>query len=147
MLVAFYKSKERLFNRAVAWWTNGEYSHVEVVLERSDSGRYLCGSSSHMDGGVRLKEIDVYDGHWDILEVDFDQDAVRSWFVRNQGVKYDILGLLGFVGRRGTQDAEKQFCSEAVGSSLGLKEPWRFDPNTLARVLEFIGGEWQTKPQ
>ena len=61
MQVAFYKGTRSglsgLFNRLVRWWTRGPYSHCEVVFtdEPSKDGGVLCGSSSKLDGGVRLK--------------------------------------------------------------------------------------------
>ena len=135
MKVAFYKSKKRLFNRLVSWWTNGPYSHVELVLETMVCG-YVCASASNLDGGVRTKKMDLPKGTWDIIDVPVDNLAAIAWFAEHEGQPYDLLGLFGFIGRRGTQDQGKWFCSEAVAAALGYTEPWRYDPNTLFTTLE-----------
>ena len=93
--VAFYKSKTRLFNRLIAWWTRGPYSHCELVV----GGRAF--SSSIMDGGIRAKRIDFNPAHWDIVDVPWaDADAAVAWFEANISKDYDVLGLLGFIIRR-----------------------------------------------
>jgi hypothetical protein len=131
--VAFYKGKTRFFNRAVAWWTRGPYSHCELIV---DGKSY---SSSFLDGGVRVKEI-VYDPeHWDIVDVPWaDAAKAVAWFEAHMGLKYDVVGLAGFVVRRVEDDRGKYFCSEAVASSLGYEDAWRFDPNTLYPVLALM---------
>ena len=131
--VAFYKGKTRFFNKAVAWWTRGPYSHCELIV---DGKSY---SSSFLDGGVRVKEI-VYDPeHWDIVNVPWaDAAKAVAWFQAHMGQGYDVIGLAGFVVRRVEDDRGKYFCSEAVASSLGYEDAWRFDPNTLYPVLALM---------
>jgi hypothetical protein len=118
MKLALYKGRTRLFNRAVCWWLRSNYSHAEIVF--SDG---MCGSASHTDGGVRLKLIDLTPDKWDVFEIKGDEVAARNWFNVHAGQKYDVLGLLGFVWRRGTQDGNKWFCFEACGASLGAGLP------------------------
>ena len=139
--VAFYKGKKRIFNRLVSWWTKGPYSHCELVFcsdFTSSSVGYFMASSSFQDGGVRFKTIDASSENWDIvwLDVPFETfDNAMGWFVANHGKKYDVIGLFGFLFRPITGNKSKYFCSEAVASSLGIEESWRFDPNTLALFL------------
>jgi hypothetical protein len=130
MKVAFYKSKEKLFNRFVAWWDDGPYSHCEVVLEEDGENKTFA-SSSYLDGGVRTKTWIPNPDSWDYLEVDCDLEYAKQWFKDNDGKNYDVLGLLGFILRRGTQDQSKFFCSEAVAAALKMDEAWRYDPNIL----------------
>ena len=101
----------------------------------SAGGISLCASSSFIDGGVRMKWIILDPDHWDIIEIKADEDAVAKWFKQRLGKKYDLLGLLGFVWRRSDGDKNKYFCSEALAASIGFKQAWRFDPNTLYEVL------------
>ena len=131
--VAFYKGKTRFFNKAVAWWTRGPYSHCELIV----SGHSY--SSSFLDGGVRVKDI-VYDpDHWDIVDVPWaNAEKAVEWFQDHMGQGYDVVGLVGFVARRVEDDRNKYFCSEAVAASLGLADAWRFDPNTLYPVLALM---------
>lgn len=124
--VAFYKGRDRFFNRAVAWWTRGPYSHCELII---DNRSY---SSSFLDGGVRVKEIEYNPAHWDIIELpNVDAIAAQKWFEAHMGLGYDVLGLVGFVIRRVSDARNRYFCSEAVSASLGFTESWRFDPNTF----------------
>lgn len=144
MLVAFYKGRKRLFNRFVSWWTSGPYSHCEAVIElgHGASGTVLCLSSSWMDKGVRPKVMALDPAHWDIIDVpSVDVTGVLRWFNDHDKDDYDLPGLLSTSlpirhGRR------RWFCSEAVGAAIGLKEPWRFDPNSFARICEALGGNW-----
>lgn len=133
MRVAFYKGKKRVFNRLVSWWTRGPYSHTELVF--SDG---LSVSSSFMDGGVRYKRIQFNDINWDFVELGnrFDESQIRLRVDGFLGVKYDWLGLIGFVVRRIADDRGKMFCSEFVMTLLGYPEAWRFDPNTAFNVLK-----------
>jgi hypothetical protein len=137
MKVAFYKGTHSgikgLFNKLVRWWTSGKYSHVEAVLEEYSDGNCLCASSSWIDGGVRLKIINFNnDNKWDVIDVPvFDTDKAKQWFQTNEDMKYDLLGLLGFVFKRGLDDKTKSFCSESVLLSQDIPEANRFDPNSM----------------
>lgn len=137
--LAFYKAQDHLFNRLVAWWTNGPYSHVEVILEEKD-GEYVCLGCSFRDGGVRLKKMPLPADRWDIVEytyADVSVERAYDWYAFYREAKYDLLGLFGFIGRRGVQDNRRWFCSEAVADILRLHEPWRYDPNTLYAFVAY----------
>ncbi len=140
--LAFYKNKSTLFNRAVSWWTNGPYSHVELIIDG------VSYSSSFRDGGVRKKLIDYKPEHWDMFELnctaETEQNAV-AWFEQNMGRTYDVLGLVGFVIGSVSGDKEKFFCSEAVASALGYNETWRFDPNDLAAIVKHVSQQVDVK--
>ena len=139
MKIASYKAIRPgfsgLFSRLVRWWTSSEYSHTELIF--SDG---VSGSSSFLDKGVRLKSI-VYDkDHWDFFELPeyLDENQARWWFERNQGKSHDVLGLIGFIWKRGTQDKNKWYCNEAIGEALGVEEPWRFDPASFITLIKEI---------
>lgn len=136
MKVAFYKDKSAFLDRLISWWMRGDYSHCEIVVRDLPTGESYCYSSSRQDGGVRGKAILLDPTKWDLLEVDGDSKQVESWFLSKSGCKYDLVGLLGFVFRRVGADKSKYFCSEAVASSLGFEDSWRFDPNALYAALE-----------
>ena len=142
MKIAFYKGTHEglpgLFNRAVRWWTRGAYSHTEMVFEQNADGQYLCASASKMDGGVRFKNIILDPDKWDVFEINADRDYAYQWFKEREGLKYDVLGLFGFVIRRLEDDAGKYFCSEACAASIGITEAWRFDPNTFAAAIRRV---------
>lgn len=136
--VAFYKGRTRLFNRAVAWWTRGPYSHCELVIQREPDGAAHCWSSSLMDGGVRSKVITLDPDHWDVVSLDVTPDKLvlaLDWFEQREGSGYDVLGLLGFIWRAAADNSSRWFCSEALAAALGFIEPWRFSPNDLYAAL------------
>ena len=138
MKAAFYKSTRAgwsgLYNRLVRWWTCGPYSHVELIF--SDG---MAASSSFMDRGVRFKQIDFDPARWDVVELPASLEAAaRVWFMRHAGQPYDLLGNLHFVIAPVRNDHDAWFCSEAVAAALGMSEPWRFDPNSLAAALRFV---------
>jgi hypothetical protein len=116
MKLALYKGRARLLNRLVSWWLSSPYSHAEIVF--SDG---MCGSSSGSDGGVRLKRFFLDPLKWDLIDIEGDENQARAWFEAHAGEKYDFLGLLGFVWRRGTHDQNKWFCFEACAASLGSR--------------------------
>ena len=127
--LAFYKGRDRLFDRAVQWWTNGPYSHCELVIDG------LCYSSSLRDDGIRTKVIDLTSGRWDVVAVTIDERAAQDWFFNHRGAAYDWAGLLGFVLPWRTQDRRRWFCSEACAEAMGLPESWTISPNDLARLV------------
>lgn len=145
MKIAFYKGRKRLFNRFVCWWTRGPYSHCEVVFDgfRGLDVPVLCGSSSFMDGGVRLKVIDLKPEHWDILDVPA-VDGLRAldWFHAHLRAKYDVIGLLS-TSLPVPERPGRFFCNEAIGAGVGLPEPWRYTPNSFAHLVTLLpGSKW-----
>lgn len=140
MKLASYKGTRpgiaALFSIGVRWWLSGQYSHTEIVF--SDG---MCGSSSWVDGGVRLKRIDITPEKWDTITLNGDEAKARAWYESHAGQKFDLIGLLGFVVRRGTQSRGKWFCSESCAAALGFTDPHRFDPCSLPVVLRHRGAE------
>ncbi len=136
--LAFYKGRKRLFNRLVAWWTRGPYSHCELIAQSGFNGGSLCWSSSMMDGGVRQKLIVLDPEHWDLISIEVTDEQAQfavNWFVSHNGQRYDTIGLLGFIWRAAVDNPSNWVCSEALSAALGFIEPWRFDPNTLYAAL------------
>lgn len=137
MKIAFYKGTrpfpQSIFNKGVRWWTGGIYSHCEIIF--SDG---MSASSSFLDGGVRFKQINYDNNHWDFIDLDKNIEPIaRAFFKDHEGDKYDVLNLLGFIWRRKDGSDKKWTCSEACASALGLKDPWRYDPNTLHSILSY----------
>lgn len=64
----------------------------------------------------------------------FDEEEARAFFEKREGLGYDYFGLFGFVWRPHNGISRRWFCSEAVAAALGIPDPWRFCPNTLAAV-------------
>jgi hypothetical protein len=135
MKIALYKATHTgiagLYNRVVRWWDQGPYSHCEVIFTDG-----MSASSSFMDKGVRFKEIVYDEAKWDYLEVPAAYElAARHWFLVHAGQPYNLIGNARFAFGFIKNPMNKWFCSEAVGASLGIKEPWRLSPNGLAAIL------------
>lgn len=138
LIAAFYKSTrpglQGLYNIVVRAVTQGKYSHCELIF--SDG---LAASASFLDGGVRFKRIDFDPEHWDFIELPAHLESVaRAWFELNEGKGYDILGNIRFLFFPVPEQRDKYMCSESIGSSVGLIEAWRFEPNALSSTCTLI---------
>lgn len=143
--VAFYRGRKngkgimpsvfRFLDSATRLLTKGPYSHCEIVEELPD-GTYKCFSSSYRDGGVRSKILSLSDNSWDFVDAPFiSPESLRLVEFREKGRKYDLLGAAGLVFLT-SQRSDKWFCSEIVAEVIGLKESWRYTPNTLYSVCK-----------
>jgi hypothetical protein len=147
MQLAFYKAQFGTWvDREIARRTKGPHSHVEAFFDRVEGD---CFSSSWRDGGTRFKNIDVRDGHWDLVRVPCTVEAesmCRTWCEGELGRAYDLAGILIFGMNREHKD--KWFCSEIVGAALQeIKiiasdfRPWRVSPNRLYQLAQYNWGE------
>lgn len=148
MYLALYKGPpkglwHKIGHYVTAWWTSSQYSHCELTLGpiRAD-GFASCVSASWRDGGVRVKDIEVTSGHWDLLDLSVYgytatalYDDITHWLIENGGAKYDHLGLFFFVVPLRSEHPTRWFCSEACAAILKLPTPWKFSPATLARYF------------
>ena len=143
--VAFYKGRKTgnppkaLMFRFLDWLTRkvtkGPYSHCEIV-EKLPDGTYKCFSSSYRDGGVRSKILSLDSDSWDLVDAPYlTAEAVEEVKRRTVGLKYDLVGAVGVV-ILSPDRPHKWFCSELAAEVIGLKEPWRFSPNTLYSVVQ-----------
>lgn len=138
MKVAFWKGTDKgasgLIDRAIRFWTAGQYSHCELIFSDGMTGTASLGDK----GVVFLRRSESYydQKNWDFIDIVGDEAYARTWFDRNHGAPYDLLGDLGFIWRpiRGIDNA--YFCSEAIATALKWVEPWRFDPNTQAAIMK-----------
>jgi len=137
MQLALYKGRTRLFDRAVQWWTRSTYSHCELVFSTDRNGESVCGSSSYLDGGVRIKNMVLDPTKWDIVDLPgFDAVRASKWFDVHAGQRYDVLGLFGFVLPFMRDDRSRWFCSEACAAAIGLGDAWRYSPGALAALAK-----------
>ncbi|MCQ9121188.1 enoyl-CoA hydratase [Rodentibacter pneumotropicus] len=152
--LALYKNKrswrkeplKALADAVTRFFTKGEYSHCELVVERTVfSGNhyehevyYDCYSSSVQDGGVRCKQIDVSDREkWDLIPLkNVTEEQIKAYFDRTQGQKYDWWGAIGIaLGIK--QKRSKYFCSEWCFNAVKNSDKgWRFSPNDLAIIFK-----------
>ena len=149
MKAAFYKATRPglagLYNWLVRKVDGSVYSHMEVVF--SDG---VCGSSSFMDGGVRLKSFIPDPEKWDVIDLDparFDEAFARAWFEEHQGMKYDWAGNLRFVWHWWPSMKSRRFCTSAGASALRvqpLDKPWWYGPRKLFEYLRTWKGTSDT---
>lgn len=120
-----------IYNRLVRWWTRSEYSHCEIIFSTGHAA-----SSSFEDKGVRFKVIDFDPSKWDFVALPPSlEKAAFEWFDAHRGQPYDVLGNIQFIAARVREGRSAWFCSEAVAAALGISDPWRYDPGTLASTL------------
>lgn len=117
--------------------TGSPYSHCELAVPCTD-GQYDCYSSSIRDGGVRLKTMPLPPEKWDLIPVPATEAQVQAAFETTRGAKYDWLGATGVIARW-RHDMHKWFCSEWCAMALGLANPERFCPGSLAEYCRTHG--------
>jgi hypothetical protein len=128
--IAFYKGKGRLFDNLIRWWERGPYSHCELVF--SDGAT----ASSTVKNGVRITRRVMHENDWDFIELPAHLEIrARQWFTEHEGKAYDYLGDIRFIFDFLSASRDKWFCSRACADALGIKEAWRYGPNTLASAL------------
>lgn len=155
MQLAFYKAAVGTpWSKAIAWWTKGPYSHVEIVFSRKHSTVYVqehdwpgqpCFSSAENDGGTRFKYLDINPAQWDTIPVPGDE--APAWLAAEQllGAAYDWRGILDFVFPWEKENSSKFFCSEVCikilkqqGLLTKLTNP-QTSPNALAKHIKEHG--------
>lgn len=142
MYVALYKAKGLIGNRLISWW-DGSYSHGELVYyDKKEQATYGL-SSSMRDGGVRAKKIVFKKDNWDFVDIKclgIDAEEAFQKTKERQGlVKYDYLGISGFVARPIQEDPDKMFCTEWIATLLGWTQPWRLSPAPFtARLVDEV---------
>lgn len=114
--------------------TGSVYSHCELAVPCAD-GQYDCYSSSIRDGGVRFKTMPLSPEKWDLIPVDASPEQVYEALAATFGAKYDWAGATGVIARW-RHDKRKWFCSEWCAWTLGLANPERFCPGSLAAYLQ-----------
>ena len=93
-------------------------------------------------GGVRFKRINLYNGNWIFIKVPVSREIkyqAANWFKNNQDAYYDYPLIAEYVSwALSKEKASAYICSEAIAASLGLKEPFRFNPPNLHNTIDFL---------
>ena len=123
-----------LFDHLVCKVTKSRFSHVELVLYKTESGKYLCYSASHRDRGVRFTEIDIDSDHWIFIQSDNlpTLNEVFNFDKKFGHSGYDYLGLLSTVIPKSYINIKnRMFCSELVADILNIEQPYIYSPQKL----------------
>jgi len=147
MKVAFYRTRTldgkgqvRLLNRLLSLWSDGQYTHVEAIVDEdliNGETIYRCVSSSPQEG-LRIVRMPLDPNRWELVELPcLHAQDVKAWFETRLGEGYNWLGFLNipirrFLGLRLTWTA-----AEAVAASLGLPKPWYYDVQDLHDFLVY----------
>lgn len=133
--LALRKDDTRLTARFIQWWTNSAYSHCELVVDG------LCYSSSAMDGGVRVKAIDLDPEKWDLIDLPWaDGSQIVAYFRETDHHRYGWIGLIfSQLFNLNRETAGAQFCSQWCGAALGLPAPSSLNPSTLGEWCTYLG--------
>lgn len=131
--LALYKRKRwwDIGAALIRWWKMTPYSHCELLVDG------VCYSSSMRDGGVRAKEIEFKDGHWDFIDVPWVGSVqVKNFYAITKKTRYGWKDLIlrQIFNKRG--DSSGMFCSEWCAAALGIEHAYAFDPGLLAEYCE-----------
>ena len=128
--LAFYKAEygKIFWDKLIAWWTKGKYSHVELVF----NDKHWFTSTTHDGAGTRFKKRKNYQAeHWVFFDVEISYDQAKElwdWCKEQEGVKYDLMGVFGFISGSGLEDSSKWYCSEVCGTGLMVADVYNFSP-------------------
>lgn len=137
-LIFYLANQGDFWDKLIGWWTGGPYSHVELVFSNGE-----CFTSSPRDGGVRFKQIDINPEHWNRVSITVaaEKEAeIYTWCESQVGLKYDWLGILGFVLPIHFRTRRAWYCSEicsyVLDRFIGHQLPLKISPNGLYTLLE-----------
>ena len=127
----------RLTDWAIRKITRGAYSHCEIAVNLG--GKYECFSASLRDGGVRRKLMYLQHEKWDLIELpDAFAEQARALYRKTLGAKYDTWGVFATVLPSVQGSRDKWFCSEWCAAALGLLQPEKYSPNSLAKLFQGV---------
>ena len=122
--LAFYTATHgTLLDRAISLIDGSPYSHCELVVEDLGNRCYDCIGSSHRDGGLRRKSIDMSRSHWVLIPVMCDMGYALRWFQKRQHFKYDYLALFRPKTPGFYNPVYRVSCAEACADMLELVDP------------------------
>lgn len=143
-VLAFYKARGNIIDRAIRLATRSPYSHVEILIgcDCIPDGAFSwpAFSASGRDGGVRTKLVTFDDGAWDFIPAPWAREGrIRMAQATQCGLRYDWLGLIlsqVLNLRRGS--SRRWFCSELAAWALDLPTPSALSPGDLANWAKFL---------
>lgn len=127
-ILGFYRGRQSksLGSRFLAWWQRHDCSHVVVVKALGTFDMRVADAT--LLHGVRANRWTKFDPSlWVFYLVPADASMVHGWFAANDGAKYDLFGLLGFVLKRIRGSPRAWWCTEAVAQAAAYPDPWRWD--------------------
>lgn len=145
--VAFYRGRGTMADKIVRYATRSPFSHCELIQSAETPRRgdtVTCISASGRDGGVRIKDITLKEGKWDIYAVPWAPKDTWARAEAHLGRPYELWSMVFsqlFNFRRHSR--ERWFCSELVAHALGLSMPHAKSPGDLLRAIRDHVGTWE----
>lgn len=145
---AFYRGRGRISDHVIRAATRSPFSHVELIRqdERPRRGETVrCISASLRDGGVRIKDITLDAGKWDVYAVPWAPEDAWARAEAQLGEPYELWTMMFSQllnlrrNRRGSWH-----CSELVGHALGLSMPHAKSPGDLLRAVHDHNETWNS---
>ena len=144
--VAFYRGRGKVSDVIVRAATRSPFSHCELI--RSDTrprrgDTVTCLSASGRDNGVRIKEITLEDGKWDIYDVPWAREDAWDRAAEKLGQPYELWSMVLsqlFNFRRNSRG--RWYCSELIAYALGLSMPHAKSPGDLLRAIRDHVATW-----
>lgn len=122
--LAFYRASHgNLLDKAISLIDGSPFSHCELVVENLGNQCYDCIGSSHRDGGIRRKHLDMSGNHWVLIPVECDLGYALRWFNKRQHFKYDYLALFRPKTPGFYNPVYRLSCAEACADMLELVDP------------------------
>jgi len=123
-------------------------THVEGYYGANDAGQAIIASASLRDGGVRVKSAELTRENWVAIDVPcWNAKTSLAFILPHVGEKYDLRGAVATVFLSG-EDADRWFCNEILGASVGLISPDTFGPaQFMAIALSMPGAKLVPVPQ
>lgn len=127
-----------------------QITHTEALLGGPWWAAQI-GSSSIVDGGVRVRTAKLNPAHWLVLQLPDtatrNTGLARQWFFLHKGEDYDALGAVGSVAPALIPHRPGMwYCTEAVAASFGFRDPHIYNPAAFVTLQFELGAVDITKP-
>lgn len=134
MYIAFKKCENNFLEKCIKFFTKSEFVHCELVSCLSNDRFY--GYSAFPGEGVRAKYVNYDKDKWEFINLkNLKTQDVKNFYEKTKGLKYDYLGVLGFVFGN-PDNPKKYFCSEWCATVLGLNNPSKISPGWLYKYIK-----------
>lgn len=113
-------AKNNIGSRITRWVTRGEFAHVDIILPQSP----LVLIGAHLFGGIQKKAF-IKKNFANIKRYEIEVPAgTIDWVYAQQGRKYDLWAIFGFIFKIPIRETTASICSSFVFDVLEMSEPF-----------------------
>tara|TARA_R110002167_G_scaffold23542_3_gene83673 strand:- start:142 stop:567 length:426 start_codon:yes stop_codon:yes gene_type:complete len=135
--VAFYTGSASWVNRAIRFVTRSPFSHCEIVID----GQGYTPKRGYSE--LYQRRPSEYLSDWELVQVPWDEGAVRQFVSVNNRIDYDLRSLIAHLVPGMHDSIHAQNCSEFIvnlGSFVGdprfhNRTAYRYAPSDVYRVI------------